>query len=101
MIHFCGLGYSRPDGADQRPLARIERLTWEPEFYRYVRDAFAPVGLMIDAFAEEYPSGPDRQFPVIVINDLDRDGRARCDSGCSTRAKRSRKKRCCARLLLG
>jgi hypothetical protein len=73
VIHFCGLGYSRPDGATSDHWLDLEKLTWEPEFYRYVRDAFAPVGLMIDAFAEEYPAGPDRRFPVIVVNDLDRD----------------------------
>ena len=70
VMHFCGLGYSRPDGQTSDHWADVERLTWEPEFYRYVRDAFAPVGLMIDAWAEEYPAGHGRKFPVVVINDI-------------------------------
>jgi len=48
----------------------IENLTWDPMFLTYVRDAFAPVGLMLDAWAEEYPGGQAREFPVVVINDL-------------------------------
>ena len=77
VMHFCALGYSRP-GEQPRPEAGatsdhwtdVERLTWEPEFADYVRDAFAPVGLMIDAWAEEYPPGKTQDFPVVVINDL-------------------------------
>jgi beta-galactosidase len=69
VLHFCGLGYSRPDGQTSDHWMDVEKLTWEPEFYNYVRDAFAPVGLMIDAWEETYPAGP-REFPVVVINDL-------------------------------
>jgi hypothetical protein len=70
ILHFCGLGYSRPDGQTSDHWLDVKKLTWEPEFYKYVRDAFAPVGLMIDAWAEKYPSGP-AEFPVVVVNDLD------------------------------
>ena len=77
VMHFCALGYSRPGdqprpqgGATSDHWADVERLTWEPEFYTYVRDAFAPVGIMIDAWAEDYPAGSTQQFPVVVINDL-------------------------------
>ena len=62
-MHFCGLGYSRPDGQTSDHWTDVERLTWEPEFHRYVRDAFAPVGLMIDAWAEEYPAGQAARVP--------------------------------------
>lgn len=71
VLHFCGLGYSRSDGQTSDHWADIEKLTWEPEFYKYVRDAFAPVGLMIDAWAEEYVISTAQAFPVVVINDLD------------------------------
>ena len=57
VLHFCGLGYSRPDGQTSDHWADVEKLAWDPDFYGYVRDAFAPVGLMIDAWAEEYPPG--------------------------------------------
>ena len=70
VLHFCGLGYSRPNGQTSDHWTDVERLVWEPEFYAYVRDAFAPVGIMIDAWAEEYPSGRTHDFPVVVINDL-------------------------------
>jgi hypothetical protein len=77
VMHFCSLGYSRsgekprPEGgATSDHWADVEKLAWEPEFYTYVRDAFAPVGVMIDAWAEKYPPGHGRRFPVVVINDL-------------------------------
>ncbi len=59
---------------DERPYYMdLKKMTWEPEFYTYVRDAFAPVGLMIDACADSYPAGKLKEFPVRVINDLDKD----------------------------
>lgn len=70
VLHFCGLGYSRADGQTSDHWLDLEKLTWEPEFFKYVRDSFAPVGLMIDAWAEEYPAGKQHEFPVVVINDL-------------------------------
>ncbi|MCE5269406.1 MAG: hypothetical protein LLG00_16135, partial [Planctomycetaceae bacterium] len=49
----------------------IKNLTFEPLFEEYVREAFNPVGIMIDAWADKMPPG-HREFPVAVINDLDR-----------------------------
>ena len=70
VMHFTALGYSRPDGQTSDHWADVKSLTWEPEFYRYVRDAFAPVGLMIDAWEEHYAPGKIRDFPVVIVNDL-------------------------------
>lgn len=72
VLHFCGLGYSRPDGQTSDHWIDLEQLTFEPEFYRYVRDAFAPVGLMIAHWAETLAPGQTCSVPVAVINDLDR-----------------------------
>jgi hypothetical protein len=51
----------------------LETLTYEPHFERYVRDAFAPVGLMIDLWQERIAGGTTMKIPVSVINDLYRD----------------------------
>jgi hypothetical protein len=71
VLHFCGLGYSRPDGQTSDHWLDVRKLTWEPEFFRRVRDAFAPVGLMVD-FAREklIAGGKPGRVPVVVINDL-------------------------------
>jgi hypothetical protein len=81
VLHFCGLGYSRagdkprPEGgATCDDFIDLANLEFEPLFEKYVRDAFAPVGVMIDAWADRYPPGP-HEFPVAVINDLDGDFR--------------------------
>jgi beta-galactosidase len=77
VMHFTSLGYSRPDGQTSDHWLDVAKLTWEPEFLKYVRDAFAPVGLMIDAWAESYGAGSTREFPLVIINDLPQDWRGR------------------------
>jgi hypothetical protein len=77
VLHFCGLGYSRPGdkprpegGATSDHFIDLEKLTFEPSFEKYVRDAFSPVGLMIDFWADELAGDSEHEFKVFVINDL-------------------------------
>jgi hypothetical protein len=77
VLHFCGLGYSRPGdkprpegGATSDHFLDIETLEFEPNFEKYVKDAFSPVGLCINKWDEQFPAGTDMQVAVIVINDL-------------------------------
>ncbi|HUU18697.1 MAG TPA: glycoside hydrolase family 2 TIM barrel-domain containing protein [Sedimentisphaerales bacterium] len=79
VLHFCGLGYSRagdkprPEGgATSDHFIDLEKLAFEPYFEQYVRDAFSPVGLMINFWDEELAGGTERRFSVFVINDLHR-----------------------------
>jgi hypothetical protein len=76
VLHFCGLGYSRagdkprPEGgATSDHFIDLEGLVFEPHFEQYVRDAFSPVGLMINFWGDELVAGSERQFEVYVIND--------------------------------
>lgn len=78
VLHFCGLGYSRagdkprPEGgATSDHFIDMEKLTFEPNFERYVRDAFSPIGLMIDYWGKAFPGGTKQDFDIVVINDLD------------------------------
>jgi hypothetical protein len=77
VLHFCGLGYSRagdkprPEGgATSDHFIDLEKLEFEPAFERYVRDAFAPVGLMIDYWGQDLPAGREVEFKAVTINDL-------------------------------
>jgi beta-galactosidase len=77
VLHFCGLGYSRsgdkprPEGgATSDHFIDLEKLTFEPNFEKYVRDAFAPVGLMLDYWGQDLPAGKEQEFKAVVINDL-------------------------------
>jgi len=72
VLHFCGLGYSRPDGQTSDNWLDVRRLQWEPQFHRYVRDAFAPVGVMLDWWTTSVVANARMPIPVVVINDLDR-----------------------------
>jgi hypothetical protein len=71
VMHFTTLGYSRPDGQTSDHWLDVKELTWEPEFYRYVRDAFAPVGLNIEFWNDKAVAGTKVHLPVVLINDLD------------------------------
>jgi beta-galactosidase len=80
VLHFCGLGYSRPGdkprpegGATSDHFLDIETLKFEPNFEKYVKNAFSPVGLCINKWEEQFPPGDEIQVPVIVINDLYKD----------------------------
>jgi beta-galactosidase len=77
VLHFCGLGYSRagdkprPEGgATSDHFLDLEELNFEPNFQQYVRDAFNPVGLMLDFWDEQLTCGQTRPLKVFVINDL-------------------------------
>jgi hypothetical protein len=77
VLHFCGLGYSRsgdkprPEGgATSDHFIDLEKLKFEPRFERYVRDAFSPVGIMLDYWGQDLAAGQEAEFKAIVINDL-------------------------------
>ena len=80
VLHFCGLGYSRagdkprPEGgATSDHFLNIETLEFEPDFEKYVKDAFSPVGLCINKWDDKFSPGEEVEVPVIVINDLYKD----------------------------
>lgn len=73
VLEFTGLGYSRPGGQTSDDYIDVEKLTRDPDFSKYVGDAFAPVGLMVDSWAEEYPAGSTQEFSVLLVNDLNQE----------------------------
>ena len=80
VLHFCGLGYSRPGdkprpegGATSDHFLDIETLEFEPNFEKYVKGAFSPVALMIDKWDEQLSLGVEIEVPIIVINDQYKD----------------------------
>jgi hypothetical protein len=72
LMHFCSLGYSRAGGQTSDDWADVTKLIWEPKFHRYLRDAFAPVGLMLEFWSERVLAGKAVRLPVRLINDLAR-----------------------------
>lgn len=72
VMHFCGLGYSRPGeprGQTSDHFVNIKELTLEPEFVRYVKPAFSPLGLMVEFWEKEISAGSEVTIPVNIIND--------------------------------
>ena len=73
VMHFVTLGYSRPDGqtSDHWKAGGVEKLEWEPEFYKYVRDSFAPVGVCVNYWKDRLLGRTTASIPVVLTNDLD------------------------------
>jgi len=73
ILHFCGLAYSRPKtprGQTSDHFIDIRNLTFEPEFEKYVKPSFAPVGLMVDLWEKSYKPTAKITVPIYIINDL-------------------------------
>ncbi|RKX40414.1 MAG: hypothetical protein DRP64_12700, partial [Verrucomicrobia bacterium] len=73
VLHFCGLGYSRPGGFTSDNFIDFDDLIFEPHFEKYVRYAFAPVGIAIEAWPQDIPTADSPQkttIDVTVINDI-------------------------------
>ena len=73
VLHFCGLGYSRPEeprGQTSDHFINIKDLTFEPQFVKYVRPAFAPVGLMINFWDNKINPDEEKDISIYAINDL-------------------------------
>ena len=75
VLHFTALGYSRNSGQTSDHFVKVTTLQYEPEFLKYVPDAFSPIGLMLDEWGEALAAGQSHLFPVIAINDLEKDWR--------------------------
>jgi len=72
VMYFTGLGYSRttsPRGQTCDNFIDVQNLVFEPNFEKYIRPAFAPVGLMIDAWNARYRNNSRLTVPVYITND--------------------------------
>jgi len=76
VLHFCGLGYSRPGdvprpegGATSDDFRDIATLEFEPHFFEHVRGAFNPLCLMLDFWEEKIAPRSEHEVKVYVIND--------------------------------
>ena len=72
VMHFCGLGYSRPEkprGQTSDHFIDLKNLTYEPNFYNYVKPAFSPVGLMIEFWERSVKPGESINIKLRLIND--------------------------------
>jgi hypothetical protein len=71
VMHFCGLGYARPDGETSDNYIDLAGPAFEPHFAEHLRDAFAPTGLMLDLWEPRVAPGRPFDAPVVVVNDRD------------------------------
>lgn len=72
--HFCGLGYSRPEeprGETSDNFTDIDSLLFEPNFLKYVRPAFSPLGLMLEQWEQSLLPGRVYHRKIYLFNDLE------------------------------
>lgn len=72
VLHFCGLGYSRPEkprGQTSDNFTDIQNLVYEPHFYKYLKPAFSPVAIMADFWEKTLNQGQQLNIPIHLIND--------------------------------
>jgi hypothetical protein len=75
IMHFCGLGYSRstpPRGHTSDNFIDLKQLIYEPKFFKYVKPAFSPVGLMVELWDKSFAASSEISFTIHLINDLDK-----------------------------
>lgn len=68
--HFCYLTYSRPAGQTCDNFVDLKGLKLEPHYEKYLRDAFSPLGVMVDDFEAEQAPGAQHTYRVVLTNDL-------------------------------
>jgi hypothetical protein len=71
-MHFCGLGYSRPErprGQTSDNFTDLINLVYEPNFLKYVKQAFSPVAVMAEFWESSLNGGQQLNVPVHIIND--------------------------------
>lgn len=70
VMHFASLGYSRPDGETSDDWFDVPSLRWDPSTERALRDAFAPVGLMLEFWSSQVLTGTRARIGIRLVNDL-------------------------------
>ena len=76
VIHFCGLGYSRPDpprGQTSDHFIDIQNLEFEQHFYEHLKQAFNPLGVMVELWKDHFAPGTVLEVPIHLTNDRDSD----------------------------
>jgi hypothetical protein len=73
VLHFCGLAHSVPDCYTSDNFIDMGKLEYEHYFETYVRDAFSPMGVMIDLWSPTLPRGKKSKIDVVLINDTAED----------------------------
>jgi len=71
-MHFCGLGYSRPNaprGQTSDNFINIDSLEFEKNFVKYIKPAFSTVGIFLNKFNNTYLPAEETIIPVYVFND--------------------------------
>jgi hypothetical protein len=71
VIHFCFLSYSVPYSNSSGNFADIQKVTLEPHFEDYMKEAFKPLGVYVNFWQPNLKANADQRFAVMMVNDAD------------------------------
>lgn len=75
VLLFCALTSSHDRVSTADNFTDVASLDFDADFFRYVRDAFSPVAVMVDLWRRNIPGGVLHEIPVVAINDLNEEWR--------------------------
>jgi len=76
VMHLGALGYSResePRGQTSDILIDVDNVQFDPDFVKYVKPAFSPVGLMLDLWDKTLSGGSEINSKIYFINDTEKE----------------------------
>lgn len=71
VLYFCYLGASHPLTWTSDNFSDVRTQRFEPQFEKYVREAFKSLGVYINFWQRQLAPGQRRKFDVMMINDDD------------------------------
>jgi beta-galactosidase len=69
LLYFCYLGASHPETWTSDNFSDVRALEFNPQFVKYVREAFKSLGVYINFWQRQLAPGQRRKFDVMMIND--------------------------------
>jgi len=72
IMHFSALSYSRPEeprGQTSDNFIDVENQIFEPNFLKYVKPAFAPIGICLDYWKKTGSKKSETSYPIVMTND--------------------------------
>lgn len=73
VLHFCSITCDRPFGIRSQvsdDLLNVKNFEFQPAFKKYVKPAFAPIGIMIKKWDAKFKRGEKIKVPIVLYNDL-------------------------------
>jgi len=73
ILHFTFLSFDADYAVTCDNFTDITKLTFEPRFYKYLKDSFSPVGVALNYYETDVVKNSETEFEIFCINDTYKD----------------------------